>query len=393
MASVALRGVWKRFGDTVAVERAELEIADGEFLVLLGPSGCGKTTLLRMIAGLEVASDGSILIGDRDVTRVHPAERDVAMVFQSYALYPHMTVHKNLAYGLRRHGFPKREIEERVAETARLLELDGLLTRLPAQLSGGQRQRVALGRAIVRHPAVFLLDEPLSNLDAKLRAQTRNELIRLRRRLGVTTIYVTHDQVEAMTMGDRIVVMNGGRVQQVGTPLELFDRPSNRFVATFLGTPQMNEIVGRLRATSHGVAFTGDGIELELPFGETLGGTRDVVLGLRPHHLWAGVGAAPGRLTLGRGIVEFVEHLGNESFAYLTIGGGQTITAEVEAGLELEPGTSLELMAAPERLHLFDRATGDRLDIRSSGSPDHERAPVGVRELDGEGAGCNGHDD
>jgi multiple sugar transport system ATP-binding protein len=393
MASVALGGVSKRFGDTVAVERVDLEVADGEFLVLLGPSGCGKTTLLRMIAGLEVASDGAILIGDRDVTRVHPADRDVAMVFQSYALYPHMTVHKNLAYGLKRRGMPKREIEERVAETARLLELEPLLARLPAQLSGGQRQRVALGRAIVRHPAVFLLDEPLSNLDAQLRVQTRNELIRLRRRLAVTMIYVTHDQVEAMTMGDRIVVMNGGRVQQVGTPLELFDRPNNRFVATFLGTPQMNEIEGRLSRASRGVEFVAEVIQFELPISAGSEDPRDVVLGIRPHHLWAAPEAVPGRVSLGRGIVEFVEHLGNESFAYLTIGGGQTIAAEVEAGSTLALGAALELTTVPERLHFFDLATGDRLDLLQDVGSDNERTPVGAREIHGEGAGSDGDDD
>jgi ABC-type sugar transport system ATPase subunit len=393
MASVALGGVSKRFGDTVAVERVDLEVADGEFLVLLGPSGCGKTTLLRMIAGLEVASDGAIQIGDRDVTRVHPADRDVAMVFQSYALYPHMTVHKNLAYGLKRRGMPKWEIEERVAETARLLELEPLLARLPAQLSGGQRQRVALGRAIVRHPAVFLLDEPLSNLDAKLRVQTRNELIRLRRRLAVTMIYVTHDQVEAMTMGDRIVVMNGGRVQQVGTPLELFDRPNNRFVATFLGTPQMNELEGRMVRVSGGVEFAAEGARFELRDSDGPEYPRDVVLGIRPHHLWAASGAVPGRLSLGRGIVEVVEHLGNESFAYLTIAGGQTIAAEIEAGSTHALGAALELTTVPERLHFFDLATGDRLDVLQHERSDNERTPIGAREIHGEGAGSNGDDD
>jgi ABC-type sugar transport system ATPase subunit len=392
MGSVALRDVSKRFGDTVAVERVDLDVAEGEFLVLLGPSGCGKTTLLRMIAGLEVVSDGAILIGDREVTRIHPAERDVAMVFQSYALYPHMNVYKNLAYGLRRHGIPKREIESRVRETARLLELDPLLARLPAQLSGGQRQRVALGRAIVRHPAVFLLDEPLSNLDAKLRVQTRNELIALRRRLGVTTIYVTHDQVEAMTMGDRIVVMNHGRVQQIGTPLELFDHPSNRFVATFLGTPQMNEIEGQLVPASGETLFTGHGMRFSLPLQERLANARDVVLGIRPHHLWGAIEPAPGGVSLGRGSVEFIEHLGNESFAFVTIEGGQTIAAEIEAGAALRPGTKLELTTAPERLHLFDAETGDRLDISPGRAPSRERVAVGAREIDGEEAERDGRD-
>jgi ABC-type sugar transport system ATPase subunit len=355
-APVSIRSVRKVFAnETVAVDDVSLEIADGEFLVLLGPSGCGKTTVLRMIAGLETATSGEIVIGDREVTNLHPADRDVAMVFQSYALYPHMTVYKNLAYGLRRRGVPKDEIKRQVTETAELLEIGHLLKRLPAQLSGGQRQRVALGRAIVRHPTVFLLDEPLSNLDAKLRVQMRNELMRLHRRLGVTTVYVTHDQVEAMTMGERIVVMNAGAVQQIGSPLELFEEPRNRFVATFLGTPQMNELAGRVE---DGV-FRGSGLVFALegvPAGE-------VVLGVRPQHLWGSRGEPPAeRIALGRARVELVEHLGTESFAFVTL-GDLSLAAEVDAGLRLAPGDEVELAILPGKLHVFDAASGERVAL------------------------------
>ena len=358
MGAVTIRNVRKVFPDeTVAVDDVSLEIEQGEFLVLLGASGCGKTTLLRMIAGLETVSLGEILIEGRPVTNVHPADRDVAMVFQSYALYPHMSVYKNLAYGLKRRGIRREEIKRRVTEAAELLELGDLLARLPAQLSGGQRQRVALGRAIVRHPSAFLLDEPLSNLDAKLRVQMRNELMRLHRRLGVTTIYVTHDQVEAMTMGERVVIMNGGRVQQVGTPLELYDTPDNRFVATFLGTPQMNTISGRLGEEG----FTGEGVSF--PASRVGGdGTLDAILGLRPHHLWGSLEVSPERLHIARGRVEFVEHLGSESFAFVRV-GETTLTAEIEVGRTFAPGAMLELSILPERVHVFDADSGVRLPI------------------------------
>src|SRR5689334_2018059 len=240
MAPITFEKLTKRFDDATAVDSLDIAVADGEFLVLVGPSGCGKTTALRMLAGLEEITSGRILIGDRVVNHIAPGARDVAMVFQSYALYPHMTVYDNLAFGLRNYRLPKPEIERRVGEAARILELAELLKRKPKQLSGGQRQRVALGRAIVREPAAFLMDEPLSNLDAALRVQTRAEILKLQKRLGTTTIYVTHDQVEAMTMGDRIAVMSKGVLQQIGTPVELYTRPANTFVATFIGSPAMN---------------------------------------------------------------------------------------------------------------------------------------------------------
>jgi ABC-type sugar transport system ATPase subunit len=372
MGAVSIRGVRKVFpgaGGTVAVDDVTLEIEDGEFLVLLGPSGCGKTTVLRMIAGLESVSAGEVVIAGRDVTELHPADRDVAMVFQSYALYPHMTVYKNLAYGLKRRGTPQAEIRRLVTETAELLEIGPLLDRLPAQLSGGQRQRVALGRAIVRHPTVFLLDEPLSNLDAKLRVQMRNELMRLHRRLGVTTVYVTHDQVEAMTMGERIVVMNQGRVQQIGSPLELFLEPRNRFVATFLGTPQMNELPGRLEDG----AFRGDGVAARVAV-DREHGDRAVVLGLRPQHVWGAPDPPPpDRIHLGRARVDFVEHLGSESFAFVAL-GGSTLAVEVETGRQYAPGVELELGILPGRAHVFDAATGERLAVSLS-------APVAQRTV------------
>src|SRR6187455_2715527 len=240
MATVTFDHVWKKYGEVVAVNDLSLEIQDGEFMVLVGPSGCGKTTSLRMIAGLEEITQGDLRIGDRIVNNVPPKDRDIAMVFQSYALYPHMTVRDNLAFGLKLRKVPKPEIERRVKEAAETIQLQNLLDRKPKELSGGQRQRVALGRAIVREPAVFLMDEPLSNLDAKLRVQTRAEIARLHQRLGTTTVYVTHDQVEAMTMGSRIAVMHKGRLQQVGTPKELYEHPGNRFVAGFIGSPAMN---------------------------------------------------------------------------------------------------------------------------------------------------------
>jgi ABC-type sugar transport system ATPase subunit len=359
LAAVSIQTVRKVFtNETIAVDDVSLEVADGEFLVLLGPSGCGKTTVLRMIAGLETATSGEILIGGRTVTHLHPADRDVAMVFQSYALYPHMSVYKNLAYGLKRRGMRKAEIARQVTEAAELLEIGPLLKRLPAQLSGGQRQRVALGRAIVRHPTVFLLDEPLSNLDAKLRVQMRNELMRLHRRLGVTTIYVTHDQVEAMTMGERIVVMNSGRVQQIGSPLALFEQPRNRFVATFLGTPQMNELRGRLE----GGGFHAAGISFPVEVGGA-DGPLDVVLGIRPQHLW-GTPEPPGqdRIRLGRATVEFIEHLGPESFAFASL-AELTLAVEVEAGRQYAPGDELELSIPSGKIHVFDAATGERLPV------------------------------
>src|SRR5512144_1397414 len=289
MSEVALRSVVKRFDDVEAVRAIDLDIPDNEFVVLVGPSGCGKSTTLRMIAGLEEVTSGNISIGGEVVNDLPPKDRDIAMVFQNYALYPHMTVYDNMAFGLKMRKFPKPEIEKRVREAADILGIQELLKRKPRQLSGGQRQRVALGRAIVRHPQVFLFDEPLSNLDAKLRVQMRVELKKLHERLGTTAIYVTHDQVEAMTLGDRVVVMRDGRVQQVGDPMELYNSPANRFVAGFIGSPAMNFAPVRIVAEKDGLWVIGDGIRLKVPMPLTnrLGpyAGSDVTMGIRPEDL------------------------------------------------------------------------------------------------------------
>src|ERR671922_1311189 len=285
MASVTYEHVTKTFGDAPAVKDFMLDIQDGEFMVLVGPSGCGKSTALRMLAGLEKVSDGRILIGDRVVNNVAPQSRDIAMVFQSYALYPHMTVYDNLAFGLRNQKVPKKDIDRRVRRAAEILDLDPLIKRKPKQLSGGQRQRVALGRAIVREPAAFLMDEPLSNLDAKLRVQTRAEILRIQKRLGTTTVYVTHDQVEAMTMGDRIAVMRDGILQQVGPPPELYERPVNKFVAAFIGSPAMNFAIvraedGQLKMGSARVELTGAPAKAA----DSRPDGAQVLIGFRPEH-------------------------------------------------------------------------------------------------------------
>src|SRR5687768_7435708 len=287
MATVTFDHVWKRYGDVVAVKDFKLDIQDEEFLVLVGPSGCGKTTALRMIAGLEEITEGTLKIGDRVVNDLAPKDRDVAMVFQSYALYPHMSVFDNLAFGLKLRKVPKAEIDKRVREAAATIELSNLLDRKPKQLSGGQRQRVALGRAIVREPAVFLMDEPLSNLDAKLRVQTRAEIARLHQRLRTTVVYVTHDQVEAMTMGDRIAVMNSGILQQVGPPQELYERPINKFVAGFIGSPAMNFVNVKADRSGDAVLLKNDALELPVPdqLREVIASSDgDLTIGIRPEH-------------------------------------------------------------------------------------------------------------
>src|SRR5438034_881538 len=295
MATVTFDHVSKRYGDVVAVNDLNLEIRDGEFMVLVGPSGCGKTTSLRMIAGLEEISDGTLRIGDRVVNDVAPKDRDIAMVFQSYALYPHMTVRDNLAFGLKLRKVPKADIEKRVQEAAGILDLGRLLARKPKELSGGQRQRVALGRAIVREPAVFLMDEPLSNLDAKLRVQTRAEIARLHQRLKTTIVYVTHDQVEAMTMGDRIAVMSEGHIQQVGSPQELYDYPTNRFVAGFIGSPSMNFMEVTPSGSDGAAKLEAPGITIPVPdrFRDAVRGSssRALIAGIRPEHFELGTAA------------------------------------------------------------------------------------------------------
>ncbi|MFN3925386.1 MAG: ABC transporter ATP-binding protein [Pseudarthrobacter sp.] len=354
MAKVSLRHVFKNFGEVKVVKDFNLEIADREFIVFVGPSGCGKSTTLRMIAGLEEISEGDIYIGEKLVNHVAPKDRDIAMVFQNYALYPHMNVYENMAFGLKLRKFSKQEIDKRVKEAAEILGLSNLLGRKPKELSGGQRQRVALGRAIVRDPAVFLMDEPLSNLDAKLRVQMRTELSKLHQRLQTTTIYVTHDQVEAMTMGDRIVVMKDGIVQQVAPPQELYDQPANLFVAGFIGSPAMNFIRGKVV----GGVFDAGTFQVKLP--EHLAGPakafdgKAMVLGIRPEDVEADptyVDKHPGARVPAK--IEVVEPLGAEIFLYLTTGENQ-ITARVEPGLRFRPGEEVSLALELDKLHLFD---------------------------------------
>ncbi|MEA2622788.1 MAG: multiple sugar transport system ATP-binding protein [Chloroflexota bacterium] len=354
MATVTFDHVWKKYGDVVAVNDLTLEIQDGEFMVLVGPSGCGKTTSLRMIAGLEEISEGTLKIGERVVNDLAPKDRDVAMVFQSYALYPHMTVRDNLAFGLKLRKIPKPEIERRVAEAARTTELTNLLDRKPKQLSGGQRQRVALGRAIVREPAVFLMDEPLSNLDAKLRVATRAELARLHQRLKTTTVYVTHDQVEAMTMGDRIAVMNNGLLQQVGSPQDLYRKPVNRFVAGFIGSPSMNFIEVQVASEGGRTVLRGEnGIEWPLPsrFGSQVTNGQKLTAGVRPEHLE--IGDVAGDFAVMRATIDVVEFLGNEELLHARV-GDKDIVAVVDASHRIKPGDAFDVKVPLDELHLFD---------------------------------------
>ena len=339
-----------------SVDNLTLEVADGEFLVLVGPSGCGKSTALRMLAGLEDINAGRILIGGRDVTRVPPKDRDIAMVFQNYALYPHMTVYNNMAYGLRNRGVSGAERQKRVDEAARLLGLTDYLQRKPKQLSGGQRQRVAMGRAIVRNPQVFCMDEPLSNLDAKMRVQTRTDIARLQADLGVTTVYVTHDQIEAMTMGDRVAVMDEGIIQQVDTPLKLYDKPANLFVAGFIGSPQMN----LLSATAtDGVARVGT---YDVPLGVSVGRplSGDVTIGVRPE-AWRLVGPGEGGLPVR---VSVVEELGADGYVYGTCdvaGTPANMVVRVAARTTAGRDDVIHVAADPAQVHVFDTVTGERL--------------------------------
>jgi len=356
VAEVTLRSVRKVYPNGhVAIDDASFGIRDGELLVLVGPSGCGKSTLLRLIAGLEEASSGSILIGERDVTRLEPRDRDIAMVFQSYALYPHMTVARNLGFGLELRGHEPADIATRVKQAAETLELTQFLDRLPRQLSGGQRQRVALGRALVRHPQVFLLDEPLSNLDAKLRASTRAEIARLHRTLGTTMIYVTHDQVEAMTLGQRIVVLDKGVIQQIDAPMQIYERPVNLFVAGFLGNPAMNFFRGRLR---DGV-LEGDGVQLHLPNVQAQAG-QEIVAGVRPEDLHVVAGTATSGDSLA-GTVDLIESVGSEAFIHVTSGSWKAIARSTPHNLPAL-GARIALQPAPDRIHFFEAQTGKRLE-------------------------------
>ena len=374
MASVTLDRVTKRFGEVTAVNNVTIEVLDREFLVLVGPSGCGKSTTLRLIAGLEELTDGNIYIGDRLVNDVAPKDRDIAMVFQSYALYPHMSVYDNLAFGLKLRKTPKKEIERRVQEAAELLAIGELLDRKPKQLSGGQRQRVALGRAIVREPKVFLMDEPLSNLDAKLRVQTRAELIRLHERLQTTVIYVTHDQTEAMTMGSRIAVLRDGVLQQLGSPQNVYDFPSNMFVAGFIGSPAMNFFDARITGTVDNmqVELSGGGATLNVPpdkrarYADYLG--KDVIFGLRPEDMFDPV-FAPSRTTeseLVRGNVDVFEPLGSEVYLYM-IAGDDSFIARVDPRTGAAVGSEYELVFDMNTMHIFDPATQEAIGEEETG--------------------------
>ncbi len=387
MSAISLRGVWKTYdGGVDAVRDVSLEVADGEFVVLVGPSGCGKSTLLRMIAGLEPVTAGTVHIGERDVTQVAPPDRDIAMVFQNYALYPHKTVRGNLGFGLRQRKVDRVEINERVEEIARMLALEELLERRPSQLSGGQRQRVAIGRALVRDPSAFLLDEPLSNLDAKLRTTMRSELARLHEKLSVTTVYVTHDQVEAMTLGDRVVVLRDGVVQQIDTPQALYRSPANLFVAAFIGSPAMNLV----SAEGDGERIRFAGHDLAIPAGAPLHGLRGpLVLGVRPSAFavdgpeeWPTMRVTPGQ----------VEHLGDEVHASFALDAPRVTAEAVQAAADtggeddgrlladderarflgvfdgragVRQGEPVELRVDPERMHAFDTTTGETLSASS----------------------------
>jgi sn-glycerol 3-phosphate transport system ATP-binding protein len=350
MATVSLDGVRKSFGDREVVHGVSCEVGDGELVVVVGPSGCGKSTLLRMVAGLETVSGGTVAIDGRIVNGIEPKDRDIAMVFQNYALYPHMSVYDNMAYGLRMRRMRRAEIRSRVGRAAEILQLDGLLQRRPRQLSGGQRQRVAMGRAIVRDPKVFLFDEPLSNLDAQLRVQMRVEIKRLQQELATTSLYVTHDQVEAMTLADRLIVMNAGNVDQIGRPLDLYEHPATAFVAGFIGSPAMNLVAGRV---DRGGVTIGDAmLPLDTPGGV---GDRSVLVGLRPEHLEL---APDGPLALR---VELLERLGADTILHGRLADGVRMTARTAANFAPPLGDTARFAIRPEQIHLFDPETGRRV--------------------------------
>ena len=355
MASVDIERVVKRFGEVEVIQGVSVHIDDGEFVVFVGPSGCGKSTLLRIVAGLDSASGGVLRIGGRPVNHVAPKDRDIAMVFQNYALYPHMTAARNMSFALELAGADKADIAAKVARAAEILGLQSLLERLPRELSGGQRQRVAMGRAIVRDPAVFLFDEPLSNLDAKLRVQMRAEIKNLQQRLNTTSIYVTHDQIEAMTMADRIVVLREGRVEQIGTPLEIYDRPTNMFVGGFIGSPAMNFIPGRLDGGATPRLTTKDNLQLSLPRAPEAAMGREIVLGVRPEHLTLG---GPNPMDAQ---VVLVEPTGGETFLTLRL-GASTLVCVLRDRVATRPGETLPISIETAPLHFFDAATGDAVE-------------------------------
>jgi len=363
MAEVTLENVSKVYdGKVTAVRDVNLQIRDKEFVVLVGPSGCGKSTVLRMIAGLEEITGGTIRIDGKVVNDVAPKDRDIAMVFQNYALYPHMTVYENLAFGLKLRKYDKQEIQQRVNDAARILGIASYLDRKPKALSGGQRQRVALGRAIVRHPKVFLFDEPLSNLDANLRVQMRTEISRLHHRLQTTMIYVTHDQIEAMSMGDRIVVMRDGVVQQVDTPLAIYNRPANRFVAGFIGSPTMNFLSGTI-AADNGNEFRQDGTAVALSMPRSVAerlrprAGQGIVLGIRPEHIYTRKPAGIESVTPFQAQIEVIEPVGNETFVYFSTGANTQFVARVSTDTPPAVGTTAELLMDTSRIHFFDRDT------------------------------------
>jgi sn-glycerol 3-phosphate transport system ATP-binding protein len=359
MAQVHLRGVKKSYDKLEVIHGIDMEIADGEFIVIVGPSGCGKSTLLRMVAGLERITGGEIAIGDRVVNELEPKDRDIAMVFQNYALYPHFSVYENMAYGLKIRGLSKAEIDQRVQKAAKILELGALLQRRPRQLSGGQRQRVAMGRAIVREPAVFLFDEPLSNLDAKLRVQMRLEIKRLQRELDVTSIYVTHDQVEAMTLADRLIVMNAGVADQIGTPMDVYERPASVFVAGFIGSPSMNFLAGKVTADRRAIDLAGTGARrITLPLGipTTAAAGAPVALGIRPEHLHPDT---DGPLEFE---IELAEPLGADTLLHGRFGEAQELVTVRQGGhVQAKPGEKRRFKAEPGHLHVFDSQSGKRI--------------------------------
>jgi multiple sugar transport system ATP-binding protein len=354
MASVGIRDVRKAYGATQVIHGVDITINDGEFVVLVGPSGCGKSTLLRMIAGLENITGGEIRIGERVVNNVPPKERDIAMVFQNYALYPHMTVAANMGFSLKLRGADKSEIDSRVHRAAEILGLMPLLERFPRQLSGGQRQRVAMGRAIVRDPQVFLFDEPLSNLDAKLRVAMRTEIKELHQRLKTTTVYVTHDQIEAMTMADKIVVMHDGIVEQIGTPLDLYDKPENQFVAGFIGSPAMNFLKGNVKVNGTAGFVGPNGVKLPLAGVPAGSDGRPAVYGIRPEHFTLSDDGADAEIVV-------VEPTGSETQVFAKI-GGEDVVAVFRERHKFEPGDKVRLKPDPSLVHLFDEATGKRLN-------------------------------
>jgi len=353
MAEISLHGVTKTFGKTEVIHPTDVTIDDGEFVVMVGPSGCGKSTLLRMIAGLETTTSGEVRIAGKRVNEVEPKDRNIAMVFQNYALYPHMSVYDNMAYGLKIRKLAKDDIEKRVQRAAKILELGPYLQRKPRELSGGQRQRVAMGRAIVREPAAFLFDEPLSNLDAKLRVQMRLEIQKLHRELRTTSVYVTHDQVEAMTLANRMIVINAGVVEQIGAPLEVYDNPASLFVAGFIGSPSMNFMPGRRAGDGVDV---GEGLVIPLPPEARAGALEQVTVGVRPEHFVAGAGSGP----VFRLHVDTVESLGADSLLHAGF-NGTLLVVRIEGHSTPKAGTALDVSILPGKAYFFDTGTGKRL--------------------------------